>query len=162
MLKLKRCSEGRSNSMPSASKRDENSRTPSSVTISQMPPAVGEGAGHRVADAGLRVLVRRYAHAVDDDPDFVGPGVGTDSGQHVLDQPHLAARVDPHETLREQQRQFFDDPLPFAQYQRCADDHALSVAGENPGRHVIHAEAAHLLPRNGRKGVPARANSSLR
>ena len=117
-------------------------------------PAVGEGAGHRVADAGLRVLVRRYAHAVDDDPDFVGPGVGTDSGQHVLDQPHFAARVDPHETLREQQRQFFDDPLPFAQYQRCADDHALSVAGENPGRHVIHAEAAHLLPRDGRKGVP--------
>lgn len=81
-------------------------------------------------------------------------GCRDDSGQHVLDQPHFAARVDPHETLREQQRQFFDDPLPFAQYQRCADDHALSVAGENPGRHVIHAEAAHLLPRNGRKGVP--------
>ena len=92
-------------------------------------PAVGEGAGHRVADAGLRVLVRRDAHAVDRRSGFRRPGrVGTDAGQHVLDQPHLAVRVDPHEALREQQRQFFDDSLPFGQHQRRADDHALSVA----------------------------------
>ena len=111
--------------------------------------AVGESAGHRVADAGLRVLVRRDAHAVDDDPDVFGSGLRPDSGQNLLDEFHLAAHVNPHKALREQQRQFFDDPLPFAQYQRCADRHALSVVRKDVGRHVVHAETAHLLPRDG-------------
>ena len=116
-------------------------------------PAVGERAGHRVADAGLRVLVRRDAHAVDHHPDVVGLRVGADAGQDILDELHLAVHVDAHESLREQQRQFFDDPLPFGERQRGADHHALVFAGKNPRRHVVHAETAHLGARNGRKGA---------
>ena len=102
---------------------------------------------------GLRVVVRGDAHAVDYDPDLVGLGVGSDSGQYVLDQPHFAVRVDPHQTLREQQCQFFDDTLPLTEHQRSPDRHPFSVVAEDVGRHVVHAETAHLLSRDGRKGV---------
>ena len=115
--------------------------------------AVGERAGHRVADAGLRVLVRRDAHAVHHHPDIVGLRVGADAGEDVLDELHPAVRVDPHQALREQQRQFFDNPLPFGERQRRADHHALILVRENPCRHVVHAETAYLLPRDRRKGV---------
>ena len=117
-------------------------------------PSVGEGAGHRVADAGLRILVRGDAHAVDHHFDPCGVRVGADAGQYILDELHLAVHVDPHQALREQQRQFFDDPLPFGERQRGADHHALVRMRENPRRHVVHAETAHLLARDGRKGVP--------
>lgn len=149
-------------SMPSASKREENSWTPSSVTIFADALAVGERAGHRVADAGLRVLVRSDAHAVHHHPDIVGLRVGADAGEDVLDELHPAVRVDPHQALREQQRQLFDNPLPFGERQRRADHHALILVRENPCRHVVHAETAYLLPRDRRKVCPMRANRSLR
>ena len=78
-------------------------------------PAVGEGAGYGVADAGRDLLVVVHAQTVDDDAQLVGLRVGSDSGQDVFDEPHLAAGVDAHETLGEQQRQLFDDPLPFGE-----------------------------------------------
>lgn len=116
--------------------------------------AVGEGARHGVADAGLRVVVRRDAHAVDHDLNIRGSGRFVDRGEYLLDQARLTVGVDSHQAVGEQQRQFFDDPLPFGQHERRGDDGAAPLAQFlNVCRHVVHAVAAHLLSRYGREGV---------
>ena len=63
--------------------------------------AVGEGARHGVADAGLRVVVRRDAHAVDHDLNIRGSGRFVDRGEYLLDQARLTVGVDSHQAVGE-------------------------------------------------------------
>ena len=124
--------------------------------------AVGEGPGHGVADAGLRVGVGGHAQTVDHDAELRRVALRSDFGQHLLDQAGCPLRVEAQQTVGEQQRQLLDDPLPRSQHERCGDDGAAPLGlREQLCRHVVHAVAAHLLPRDGREGVARAGEEQL-
>ena len=147
--------------MPSASKRDENSAVrpcPSDDRRCRrrrrrrVPPSRGCGSACR------RPSATRRRSITDQHP--VGPRVGADAGQHLLDQAHLAVRVDAHQAVREQQRQFFDDSLPFGQHERRGDDDAAlrrSARECMPPRRP-RCSSAPRCPETGEKVCPMRAN----
>ncbi len=116
--------------------------------------AVGECAGHRIADPGRRVIVGRQPQAVYDDLECFGFRVGSYGGQHFFDQSRFAPGPHAHQAVREQQRHLLDEPLPRRQPDgRRYDDSAPLLFGKNAGRHVVHAVTAHFLPRYGRVGA---------
>ena len=114
---------------------------------------VGEGPGHGVAQPGRDLLVVAHAEPVDDQQHLVGTGFGADAGQHLFDEFRLAVHVDAHESVGEQQRELLDNALPLGQDERCGNNDALILMGEEVFGHVIRRVAAHLLTRYGREGV---------
>ncbi len=117
--------------------------------------AVGECPRHRIADAGLCIIVFGHFQSVDNHRELFRTSFGFDFRKHIFDHPHLAVHPYAHQAVRQQEGQFLDDALPFRQPQRSGDDSSCARAGgEDAFCYIVDAVTSHFLSRYGRKCVP--------
>ena len=116
--------------------------------------AVGERAGHGVAQARGELLVGGDAQAVDDHRQLVGPDGGIEFRQQLLDETCAAVVLHALDAVAHEQRQLLDDALPLGGDQRRCDERFRSLAErEDVLGHVVDVVALHLAARYGREGA---------